>query len=101
MKHIEVAAAVIRKGGRIFLSPKNKVRTIRVIRVRKRSLAQPVFMVLVSMTFEPSSWWKEKILSLERTKKNGVFFGSLLAYLYLCSAYESATANGFTSFAEA
>jgi hypothetical protein len=43
----------------------------------------------------------EKILSLERTKKNGVFFGYLLAYSYLCSAYESAKANGFTSFAEA
>ena len=27
----------------------------------------------------------EKILSLERTKKNGVFFGYLLAYSYLCS----------------
>ena len=28
-------------------------------------------------------------------------FGFLLTYSYLCSAYESATANGFTSFAEA
>ncbi len=27
----------------------------------------------------------EKILSLERTKKNGVFFGFLLTYSYLCS----------------
>ena len=35
----------------------------------------------------------EKILSLERTKKNEFSFGSLLAYSYLCTPYEEMVSN--------